>query len=295
MPQRPLTGSSRRYRRETVRYPGVPIIELERADLLAKYDEQLRTDAPSAVAVAFLGPLHLVTFPWGQGWVTYRDFGGADGATIRRWVGEVLDHFRSDPAIRTVKWKARGHDEAPGLHEALLDHGFTPGEPESVMVGTARALAVDVPLPEGIVLRRIRDEPDVRRMGQMQREVFGDLDVDDMVAALLHRQSLDDGMQLWVAEHEGRIVSSGRLEPVAGTDFAGLWGGSTVEPWRNHGLYRALTAVRARSALDHGKTLIHSDSSEQSRPILERHGFLAVTTIRPYTHTLGSSERNGRP
>jgi hypothetical protein len=156
------------------------VAELDRAPFLAKYDEQLRTDAPSATAVRRLGPLHLVTFPWGQGWVTYRDFDGADAVTIRRWVREVLDHFRSDPAIRQVKWKARGHDAAPGLHEALLDFGFAPGESESVMVGTARALAVEVPLPDGIVLRRISDEPDVRRMSRMQREVFGDVDVDGM-------------------------------------------------------------------------------------------------------------------
>lgn len=268
--------------------------ELDHADLLAKYDEQLRTDAPSAIAVTLLGPLHLVTFPWGQGWVTYRDFAGADAATIRRWVGGVLDHFRSDPAIREVKWKARGHDDAPGLHEALLDHGFAPREPESVMIGTARALAVDVPLPDGIVLRRISDEPDVRRMSQMQREVFGDVDVDDMTTALLHRQSRDDRMELWVAEHQDRIVSSGRLEPVAGTEFAGVWGGSTVKDWRGQGIYRALTAARARSALRYGKTLIQSDSTDQSRPILERHGLLAVTTIRPYLHEFGSARRDDR-
>jgi hypothetical protein len=266
--------------------------ELDHADLLAKYDEQLRTDAPSAIALTLLGPLHLVTFPWGQGWVTYRDFAGADAATIEGWVGEVLDHFRSDPAIRQVKWKARGHDNAPGLHEALVDRGFVPREPESVMIGTARALAVDVPLPDGIVLRRISDEADVRRMAQMQREVFGDVDVEEMTTALLHRQTRDDGMELWVAEHQGRIVGSGRLEPVAGTEFAGVWGGSTVEDWRGQGVYRALTAARARSALRCGKSLIHSDSTDKSRPILERHGFLAVTTIMPYLHGLGSTERD---
>jgi hypothetical protein len=266
--------------------------ELDRAGLLAKYDEQLRTDAPSAVAVCLLGPLHLVTFPWGQGWVTYRDLDGADAASIRRLVGGALDRFRSDPAIHEVKWKARGHDHAPGLHDALLDHGFAPRAPESVMIGTARALAVDVPLPDGIVLRRISYEADVRRMSQMQREVFGDVDVDAMTSALLHRQSRDDGMELWVAEHQRRIVSSGRLEPVAGTEFAGVWGGATVEDWRGRGIYRALTAARARSALRCGKALIQSDSTDESRPILERHGFLAVTTVRPYVHELASPEHD---
>lgn len=262
------------------------------AELLATYDRQLRTDAPSAISVTRRGPLHLMTFPWGQGWVTYRDLAGADAATIRRWVGEVLEHFRSDPKLTEVKWKARGHDRAPGLHHTLLDHGFVPGETESVMIGAARALAVDVALPEGIVVRRVSDEPDVRRLSQMQQEVFGDVDVDAMTDALLHRQSRDDGMELWIAEHQDRIVSSGRLEPVAGTEFAGIWGGATIAEWRGRGLYRALTAVRARSALRTGKTLIQSDSTDDSRPILERHGFLAVTSISPYLHVLAPA---GRP
>lgn len=257
-------------------------MSLTHAALLAAYDAQLRTDAPSAVAMTRLGPLYLVTFPWGQGWVTYRDLDGAPAATIRGWVGEVLDHFRADAGIRGVKWKSRGHDHAPGLHEALVEHGFEAAESESVMIGEARELAVDVPLPAGIRLRQIHDEQDVRRMSEMQQEVFGDVDVDQMTAAMLHRQSLDDGMELWVAEHHDRIVGSGRLEPVAGTDFAGIWGGSTVVAWRRQGIYRALTAARARSALRRGASLIQSDSTAYSRPILERHGFVAVTTVTPY-------------
>lgn len=93
---------------------------------------------------------------------------------------------------------------------------------------------------------------------------------------------LDDGMQLWVAEADGRIVSAGRLEPVRGTDFAGIWGGATREEWRGRGIYRALTAARARSALDMGKSLVNSDSTAFSRPILERSGLLKVSTTTPY-------------
>jgi hypothetical protein len=31
-----------------------------------------------------------------------------------------------------------------------------------------------------------------------------------------------------------------------------------------------------------GKTLIHSDSTEYSRPILEKYGYLQVSTTTPY-------------
>jgi acetyltransferase (GNAT) family protein len=254
------------------------------AHLLAAYDEQLRTDAetPSAVWVTRRGPLRLVTFSGGRGFITYRDLDGADAGTIRRLVGEALAYFRADPEIDRVEWKTRGHDHAPGLHEALLENGFVAGDAESIMLGEARLLAVDVALPEGVTLRQVTEEADVRAMSAMQDEAFGGSVREDMADALLSRLARRDGMELWVAEAEGRIVSAGRLEPVQGTSFAGIWGGATREEWRGRGIYRALTAERARSALRMGKTLINSDSTEYSRPILERSGLIKVSTTTPY-------------
>ena len=253
--------------------------------LLAVYDEQLRTDAetPSALSVTVHGPLRLVTFPHGRGFVTYRDLGGADAAGIRELVSAALAHFTAQTEVTKVEWKTRGHDHAPGLHEALVGAGFEPEEPESIMLGEARRLAVDVPLPDGVTLRTVTDEADVRAMSAMADEAFGDPVSDERADSLLHRLTLDDGMELWVAEADGRMVSAGRLEPVPHTEVAGIWGGSTLEPWRGRGIYRALTAARARSALRLGKTIIHSDSTELSRPILERSGFVKVSTTTPYT------------
>ena len=260
---------------------------IDTAYLLAAYDEQLRTDAetPSAVSVTRHGPLRLVTFAGGRGFITYRDLGGADAGTIRRLVPEALAHYRADPEINRVEWKTRGHDHAPGLHEALLANGFVADEPESIMLGEARLLAVDVPLPDGVTLRRVTEEADVRAMSAMQDEAFGEPVSEHMADALLRRLALDDGMELWVAEAGGRIVSAGRLEPVRGTKFAGIWGGATRADWRGRGIYRALTAARARSALRIGKTLINSDSTEYSRPILERSGLVKVSTTTPYHWT----------
>jgi hypothetical protein len=254
------------------------------ADLLAAYDEELRTDAetPSAVTVAHLGPLRLVTFAGGSGFVTYKDLAGADIRTIQRWVCEAIAHYRRDSEIDRVEWKTRGHDHAPGLHEALLNNGFAPDEPESIMIGEAHTLAVDVPVPAGVQLRRVTTEADVRAMCAMVGAVFDDPHSDEVADALLRRLTFDDGMELWVAESEGQIISAGRLEPVRGSRFAGIWGGATRPDWRGLGVYRALTAARARSALRAGKTLIHSDSTEYSRPILERSGLVRVSTTTPY-------------
>jgi hypothetical protein len=197
-------------------------------------------------------------------------------------VEKAKEHYEKDPEITRVEWKTRGHDHAPGLHEALTDGGFVAGEPESIMMGDARGLSKDVPLPDGVTLRQVTTERDVRAMSAMQDEAFGDPVRPEAADALLRRLARNDGMELWVAEADGKMVSAGRLEPVAGTDVAGIWGGATLEEWRGRGIYRALTAARARSALQQGKTLIHSDSTEFSRPILERAGLVKVSTTTPY-------------
>lgn len=253
-------------------------------DLLAAYDQQLRGEAetPSAIAARRLGPLRLVTFAGGRGFVTYRDLGGRDAGQLEELVGQAVEHYRQDPAITRVEWKTRGHDEAPGLHESLLAHGFVAEETESIMVGPVAGLIADVALPEGVTLRTVRAEADVRAMCAMADEVFGDPPSNRMADALLARLARHDGMELWVAEHDGRVISAGRLEPVPGTDFAGVWGGATVPQWRGRGIYRALTAARARSARALGKIYMNSDSTEFSRPILERSGLVKVSTTTPY-------------
>jgi predicted GNAT family acetyltransferase len=151
------------------------------------------------------------------------------------------------------------------------------------MIGDARLLAVDLPTPDGVSLRRVTEHADVHAMITMQDEVFDDDGGGETADALLRRLALGDGMELWIAEAAGQIVSAGRLEPVDGTDFAGIWGGATRKEWRGKGIYRALTAARAKSALALGKTLIHSDSTDYSRPILERSGLIKVSTTTPYT------------
>lgn len=255
----------------------------ESAALLATYDDQLRSrvDAPSALGVVAHGPLWLVTYAGGRGFVTYRDLAGADADGVRHLVDAALAHFRADPSITRVDWKTRGHDHASGLHTSLLRAGFVPGEAESIMIGSAEKLAVEVPLPDGVRLRRVLTEAEVRAFCELEAEVF-QIEVEPMLQAIMARLAVDELMEVWIAEIEGLVICGGRLEPVAGTDFAGLWGGATLTRWRGQGLYRALTAARARSAMRAGMTLVHSDSTEYSRPILERSGFIKVSTTTPY-------------
>ncbi|WP_018156776.1 GNAT family N-acetyltransferase [Demetria terragena] len=251
-------------------------------DLLAAYDQQLRTvaaESPSALSMTTIGPLRLATYLNGRGRITYRDLGGADRAQVADLVAAAVKHCADDASLNRVEWKTRGHDHAPGLENALTTAGFLADEPESIMIGEAHQLAVDVPLPDGVTLRRIHQERDVREMEEMLSSVFGGPSLAD---ELLMQLEQDPSIELWVAEANGQMVCAGRLEPVEGTCFAGIWGGASLPAWRGQGIYRALTAARARSALAAGKTLINSDSTEFSRPILEQSGLVKVSTTTPY-------------
>jgi ribosomal protein S18 acetylase RimI-like enzyme len=252
---------------------------LDNVALLAAYDAQLREEAetPAAEYVDRMGPLRLATYPPGRGFITYRQTEG-----IQHLVAAALAHFSEQPAIKKVEWKTRGHDCVPGLHHALLANGFVEQERESIMLGEAARLAIDVDLPEGVSVHRITQVADIRTMCAVTDEAFGDPFSQDRLQAILRRQALDDGMEIWVVEVDGSIVGGGRLESVAGSRFAGIWGGAVLPQWRGRGLYRALTAARARSALRMGKSLIHSDSNEYSRPVLERAGLIRVSTTTAY-------------
>ena len=252
--------------------------------LLEAYDAQLRdvAEVSSALTWERQGPVIWATFRGGRGFVTYRSLDGYRGSRLEALVAATVQHFADDPQVSSFEWKTRGHDGVRELHEILLAHGFVAGEPESVMIGRAEDLAVDVPVPDGVTIRRIHESADVRRMLAMQDEVFGRTSPGMEEELLTRLASGADDVELWVAEAEGQVVCAGRLEPVEGSDFAGIWGGATHLGWRRRGIYRALTAERARSALRRGKTFINSDSTEYSRPILERSGFVKVTTTTPY-------------
>lgn len=261
-------------------------------ELLTAYDEQLRTDAEMARADAVLrhGPLHWAVFDHG-GFVSYRDLGGLRGADLDALIARTVAHFRDDTDVASFEWKSRGHDLPGDLGERLVAHGLVPEPVETVMIGEASLLAVDVPLadtPQGpVVVRRIVPGPgaadDLTRMAAAQDSVFGGGRGPSLASSLAELEA--DASEFWIAEVAGRVVCAGRLTPVAGTEFAGIWGGSTLPELRGRGIYRALVAARARSATARGLRFIHSDCTDMSRPILERSGLRAVTTTTPYVWT----------
>lgn len=260
-----------------------------RTEMLRAYDTDLRRDAEvvGATRVVEHGPLLLAEFEdGGGGFVSYKDLGGLEGEALDRLIGEVVEHFRDRTVMERFEWKTRGHDLPADLTDHLVAAGFEAEDEETVMIGEASSLVVDLDLPDGIVVRRLEEgdpalDAKLAELLEMQAGVFGEAwgSVENA------RKGMERGDEYWVVEADGTVVSGGRLVCVAGTAFAGVWGGATVPEWRGRGLYRALVSARASSALQRGFRYLQSDCTPMSRPILERSGLLAVTTTTPYIWT----------
>ncbi|MGW4701851.1 GNAT family N-acetyltransferase [Streptomyces sp. NPDC004285] len=207
---------------------------------------------------------------------------GLDGPGADAAIAAQIAHYRA--AGLPFEWKLYAHDTPADLGDRLRAAGFTPEDPETLMVAEAAALPPEVPLPEGVELRAVTDEAGVRQVVEVHERAFG-TDSSHIGRQLLDRLAADPGtVTAVVALADGAPVSAARMELCPGTDFAGLWGGGTVEGWRGRGLYRALVSHRARIAAERGHRYVQVDAADTSRPILRRLGFLALSTTTPYVY-----------
>ena len=152
-----------------------------------------------------------------------------------------------------------------------------------MLVAETAAIQSEIVLPEGVRLVPVTDEAGVHALMEVHRHEPGSEEMSWLTQALLaatrgsasaHRDGRRDGGD--------EPVSAARIEFVPGTDFAGLWGGSTVPQWRGKGIFRALVAYRADRAAARGYKYLQVDASQMSRPILKRLGFTPVASTTPY-------------
>jgi GNAT superfamily N-acetyltransferase len=215
---------------------------VDTTEILAVFDEQMRRRA--APDGLFVG----------DGWagVLWRpDDGNAEPIVAR--MREVTGH---------VEWKYYSHD-GPELRERLLAAGLVPEDEETVVV----AEAASIPSPPADVELRIATDEFV----DLAARVFGG-----------RRWELPDRAVAVVAVVDGVPVSGGRVDFEDGVEFAGLFGGVTLPEYRGRGLYRATVAKRAELARERGYRWLYVDALPTSRPILERNGFVAITTTTPF-------------
>lgn len=253
-------------------------------EMLALFDRQLRREyAGEGTGEAVERTPRLV-----------REAGAGAGA----WCGVIwsdLDERTADAAIaeqisrftrlgRGFEWKLYSHDLPADLGERLAKAGFVAQEPEALMVAEVAGLPREPVLPEGVRIEPVRDPEGVELMIRAHDEAFG-RPAPDLEERLRHQVRQDpDSLTAIVVLAGDRPVCAARMEFHEGTRFASLWGGGTVAEWRGRGIYRATLAYRAALAAARGFEYLQVDASADSRPILARLGFQALSTTTPYEY-----------
>jgi GNAT superfamily N-acetyltransferase len=253
-------------------------------ELLQAYEWQLRARIPGrlpqGVRIERDGPLVRVIGEAGGGFVGYRDLAGVDGAELDELIARQVRLFAGRG--ERFEWKLHAHDRPGDLSERLLAAGFVAEDTETVVIAPVDEIAARPLLPAGVSLREVADRADLDRVAELEHAVWHD-DRGWLAESLDAERAVDaDALTIVVAEADVSVVCAAWVRFERGTDFATLWGGATRPAWRRRGIYRATVAYRANLAAARGFTLLQVDASAESRPILERLGFVAVTTTTPY-------------
>jgi len=253
-------------------------------DLLAAYDAQLRARVPERLppgeTVERDGPVLRFAGGAGQGWILYRDLGGLEGAELDEFIARQVGLFREQG--QRVEWKYHGHDLPTDLPERLLAAGLRAEPTETVVIAPVDAIAGEPVLPEGVTLREVTERMDLERISELEEAVWREPSpwLPDMLES--ERTVDPDSLTVVVAEAGDRVVCAAWIRYEGDTEFGTLWGGATLPDWRRQGIYRATVAYRANLAQRRGKRYLETDASDDSNPILQRLGFVPVTTTTPY-------------
>jgi hypothetical protein len=252
--------------------------------VLAAFDEQIRRHPIPD------GPHGQVEHDRG----VIRCLGGADGWNGVTW--SALDEANADVVIAAQlsrfgklscpwEWKHYSYDRPQDLPDRLLAAGFVREPAEAVLIAELADLALDVSPPDGVELRTVDDETGIDALVAVHDEVFGE-DHSALGRTLRDALSSPPGAVAAVIAVAGETpIGAGRVEFHIGTEFASLWGGGTVSGWRGRGVFRSLVAHRAALASARGFRYLQVDALPDSRPILERAGFVELATTTPFVHS----------
>jgi len=257
---------------------------MDHAEVLALFDDRMRrrtgADGPGAPGERVGDVVRHVDEGGDWNGVVWSALGPdtADAA-----IAEQVRYFTS--LGREFEWKLYAHDRPDDLGARLRAAGFTAEPEETLMIAEIRDLPTDAELPEGVHLRAVTDPAGVDLMADVHEQAFGTGGTRAREQLLPQLAKGPELVGMVVAMAGALPVCAARMELHPGTEFASLWGGGTVPAWRGRGIYRALVAHRARTAAERGFRYLQVDASSESRPILQRLGFVPLSTTTPYVYT----------
>ena len=185
------------------------------------------------------------------------------------------------PMQQPFTWKVYDHDLLPTLKDDLTSHGFQQDDdPADVMVLDVRQSPAELLWPVKADIRRIKDVAGLKDVIHVLDNVWGGHNtwVNDRLGTHLKVRNY---LSVYVAYVEDQPVSVAWTYFPHG-QFATLFAGSTIEEYRNRGLYTSLLATRVQEIRRRGYEYAVVETGNMSRSIVAKHGFQHLTTVYDY-------------
>jgi len=262
---------------------------MNKSQMIALYDQDQRKDVEYPDMRREVTPnvvRHIDTSDTREGVIIYSQLNEANAEdTIR----EQVIYFES--IGQDFEWKVYDYDRPPDLKERLGSYGFIVEEAEAIMVLDLEDAPEILWQPVFHNVQRIISPEKISDVltveGQVWDEDFSWLG--HYLGAAL--SNYPEQMSVYVAYIDEQPASTAWIYFPEHSQFASLWGGSTVSGVRKQGLYTALLAVRAQEAKARQVRYLTVDASAMSRPILEKFGFEMIAYSYPCKWKLKSQKQ----
>lgn len=241
-------------------------------EILTLYDREERreTEFPDMVKEVFPGVIRFVRAAPEMSFVLYTDL---DETTADAAIDDQLAFFLGNR--QPFEWKVFAHDRPADMVERLVARGLQAEGPDAIMVLDLNAVPETLLRPPAADVRRLTDPAQLADIVTVLEPVWGESF--DWVHERLGKHMMTPGLlSVYVAYVDAAPACAGWVY-YSPSQFASLWGGSTLEAYRGRGLYTALMAARVQEARERGRRYVTVDAGPMSKPILARHGFEVMT------------------
>jgi len=230
---------------------------------------------------------HIVRFIQPAPGMNLITFSNIDEHTADAVIDEQVAYFSQYD--QPFSWKVYDHDAPKDLKERLLKKGATPDDLDAVMILDLADPRPDLVASTEIPVREVTTQEGLAAVINILEEVWGG-SYAWVTERLGSHLEIPGYLNVYTAQIVEQPVAVGWVYFHEASQFASLWGGSTLEPFRGRGLYTALLACRVREAMRRGYRYLVIDTSPMSRPIVEKHGFRLLTFAQDYEWEPSSSD-----
>jgi GNAT superfamily N-acetyltransferase len=252
---------------------------VDKSQIIALYNQDQRKDVEYPDMRREVTPevvRHVDISGIGEGAVIYSQL---NEINVEEIIREQVDYFEN--IGQDFEWKVYDYDRPSDLKERLAANGFIVEEAEAIMVLDLEEAPEFLWQPVHQQVQQILNPEKISDVITIEQRVW-DEDFSSLGQYLAEtlRQSPEQ-LSIYVAYVAEQPASAAWVFFSDYSQFASLWGGSTVSDFRKQGLYTALLAVRAQEAKARGVRYLTVDASPMSRPILEKFGFEMIAYSYP--------------